>query len=165
MYDVFLRLIREEIGSDKITLIHPAKIQEYESFIKNNMGDLIYMSKDSKKLFNKVLENIVYDAELLIRLRLAKKSLGSDHPDEAIDKFILDKINSIVDFAKLYISKFLLGTGDKLIVKCKKECYVENRKYMPGDIVFMKAEKALINYIEGNIELFINPYLEQILHQ
>lgn len=165
MYDTLLRLIREEINSDKITLIHPTKIQEYESFIKNHISDLIHIDKNSKKLFDRIVKNIVYDAELLLRLRLAKKSLGSNHPDDTIDKFILEKIDKIIDFAKLYISKFLLGVGDKLVVKCKKEFFINSEKYRPGDIVIMNAEEAFDHYISGNIELLIDPYIEQVLPQ
>ena len=93
MYDTFIRLVREELFSKKITTIPASRIAEYVSFMKNSMELLPYVDPVSRKYFYNVLEYSSKDAEMLTRIRISKYLLGGEKSEESIDDFLYDRLS------------------------------------------------------------------------
>jgi hypothetical protein len=165
MYDLFLRLLRDEINSDKLTSIPQIKVSEYESFMRNSMEELIYSGRDAKEIFTYIVKNILKDSELLTKLRMAKSVLNNEVSEDSIDQEVLRKNILLVRFLKLYLSRLIIDSGGKLGVVFKKDIILGNKRYKAGDLVLLPLSDALNYYLLEAVELILNPYIEYVLSE
>jgi hypothetical protein len=165
MYDLFLRLLRDEINSDKLTSIPQIKVSEYESFIKNSVEELIYSGREAKEVFTYIVKNIFRDSGLLAKFRMAKSVLNNEVSEDSIDREILRKNTLLARFLKLYLSRLIIDSGGRLGVIFKKDIILGNRRYKAGDLALLPLSDALNYYLLEAVEPILNPYIEYVLSE
>jgi len=159
MYDTFIRLVKEEIFSKKITTIPTSRIAEYVSFMKNSMELLPYVDSVSRKYFYNVLEHSFKDAEMLSRIRIYKYLLGSEKSGESIDDFLYDKIKSIIDLVSKFFAGLLVGVDDKIVVRVLKDSYIRDRRVRKNDLLLLRVDEALNYCLLGYVDIIGIPLI------
>lgn len=159
MYDLFLKLVRQELASSSLINIHSIKINEYKAYMRNNLRELINLDEKSLNYFNKMLKNVFKDLDLLIRLRIVKAALGSEICEEGLDIPFLKMIEKIVEYIRVLYSGFVIENENNIAVRFKKNCYVDNRMYRKGDLVFLNNIGTFHMFMNDCIELVIEPYV------
>ncbi len=159
MYDLFLRIIREELSSSKIVNIPQTRINEYYSFMKNSLSELHVLDKDTIRYFNETIKNIEKDVDLLIRFRIVKHVLGSNISPNSFDNDMFSIIDSVIEYMKELYTGFYIGSGEKILVVFKKNCMLDNRVYRKGDIVWIDWRKGFSMFIDKCIEVVKEPYI------
>jgi len=159
MYDTFIRLVREELFSKKITTIPTSRIAEYVSFMKNSMELLPYVDPVSRKYFYNVLEHSFKDAEMLSRIRISKYLLGGEKSGESIDDFLYDKIESIIDLVSKFFAGLLVGVDDKIVVRVLKDSYIRDRRVRKNDLLLLRVDEALNYCLLGYVDIISIPLI------
>ncbi|RLG80133.1 MAG: hypothetical protein DRO13_04465 [Thermoprotei archaeon] len=163
MYDIFLRMVREELESARITTIPSSKISDYKSYIKNLFSQIPVLDESSRKYLGLVFTNVITDLDTFVRIRLVKAILGSELPRETADKILLEIVPKIVDLAKKIYSGFFVEYEGKPIVIFKHNCYHRGREYVSGDITIVDQGDAMTLYLSGCIDFIPQPYLKEFL--
>ncbi len=163
MYDLFLRLLRDEINSDRLTGIPQIKVSEYESFMRNSVEELIYSGREAKEIFTYIVKNIFKDSKLLAKLRIVKSVLNNEVSEDSIDQEILRKNILLARFLGLYLSRLIIDNGGKLGVIFKRDIVFGRKKYRVGDLALLPLSDALNYYLLEAVELILNPYVEYVL--
>lgn len=162
MYDVFLRLFREELQSSRITIIPRSKIDDYKGFMENSIRELFFLGQEARKYFDEVIEKSRKDLENLISMRIAKLVLGSELPEQSFDKDFLEYIARLIDFISKYYAGYYIEHGNKMFVEFKEQCMFEGKLFEKGDIVLIEPIKASGLYVLGYVEPVYKPYIEYI---
>ncbi len=155
--------MREELFSLNPITVHQVKINEYRSFMKNNLALLPSIERESWKYFEKVLENTVKDIDMFTRMRFIKLVLNPSIPRESIDHDLLSNIEKFVEFMKLYYSGFTIEYEGKVLVRFLRDCIVDNKRFRKGDIALIDYGLGFKLYIEDYVELLIEPYFKRFL--
>lgn len=163
MYDVFLKLLREELLSEKISGIEPSRLKNYYEFLENSVENLLLVESESRKFFEETMKNVLSDIGKLLSVRIAKKSLGSSSGDNSIDSVILSMIDLVKDFYSKYLAGFYITYEDKIAVQSLKDICVGDWIIPSGSVVLLGFREAMIKYLEGSVKPLLKPYFEEIL--
>ncbi len=160
MYDLFLKLVRQELTSPTLIEIHPIKLNEYKAYMRNNLRELVNVNEKSIQYYIKMVENVFKDLDLLIRLRIIKAIIGSEITGESIDANFLYMINRAIDYLKLLFSGFIIEYENNVMVKFKKDCYVDGKMYRRGDLILLDNVTAFKLFLHECVDLVIEPYIK-----
>jgi len=163
MFDLFLKLVRQELSSRELIELHPIKIGEYKAFLRNILKQLIELSSGEGKYLNIAVSNILSDVDLLVKLRIMKIALGSKIPGESIDKEILEPLNKLIEFTKSYLAGLLIEYENNIAVIFKSDLVVHGRRYKRGDVTVLPVSRALELFIQGYIDVIIEPSMKRLL--
>ncbi len=164
MYDVFLKLVREELTTGKLLSLPDAKISDFQDFIRSSITMLHSTPLESRKFFIEAYKKAIRDAENLLRIRVAKICLGARHDGETYDSEMLSSISAIIDFYRDLITRaYVMPTRDSVVVKFKAEVKIDGRNYRAGDIAPIDIGKALGLYILGAAEPLKQPIFYHLL--
>ncbi len=162
MYDVFLKLLREELATDKLPVIDPSRLRGYYEFIEAGIENLIIMGAESRRYFDEALRASHSDASRLIDIRLMKKALNPG-PHEGFDKLFLDVLDKLRKFYREYMAGFYVTSGDRIAVITTREIRYKGRNIGKNSLVMLGLKDALILYLGGSIIPIIKPYFEEII--
>ncbi len=162
MYDIFLRLFREELQSSRITIIPRSKIDDYKGFMETNIRELFSLEHEARKYFDEVIEKSRKDLENLIGMRIAKLVLGSELPEQSFDKSLLEYIAKLIDFVSKYYAGYYIEYGDKVFVEFREQSMFEGKLFEKGDVALIEPIKALGLYVLGYVEPIYKPYIDYI---
>lgn len=160
MYDVFLRLFREELQSSHITIIPRSKIDDYKGFMETSIRELFLLEREAKKYFDEVIDKSRKDLENLINMRIAKLILGSKLPEQSFDKDFLEYVAKIIDFMTKYYAGHYIEHGNKVFVEFRERCMLDGKLFEKGDIFLIDPVKALGLYVLGYANPVYKPYIE-----
>ncbi len=164
MYDIFLKLVREELTTGKLLSLPDAKISDFQDFIRSSVTMLHNTPLESRKFFIEAYKKAIRDAENLLRIRVAKICLGARHDGETYDSEMLSSISAIIDFYRdLIIGAYIMPSRDSVVVKFKTGIEISGRKYRAGDIAPVDIRKALGLYILGVAEPMKQPIFYHLL--
>lgn len=165
MYDLFLKILRDEVNTKPLIDIQRVKVNEYRSYLFNMFYQLSTQSIEAQKYFNQIVKNILRDAELLIRVRLVKNILSSSKPSDSIDTDFYSILDKVVYFMKIFVSSFYTGYDNSLYVVFKKKCIINGRVFEKGDIVKLDPLNSFKLYLSDCIELITKPYIAGFLEK
>lgn len=150
MYDLFLKLTREELSSIKLAQLDPVRLREYRSFIETTLNSLI---KDIEAFdyFRSILENVVKDLELWVRFRLVKSTLNPESVNEAYDKEYVNIVGKIIDVYKWVFSGLFVSYRDLMFVKIGDNAVVRGKTLRKNDHVFLNPKDYLGFFVSGKI--------------
>ncbi len=163
MYDIFLKLLREEILSEKLLRIEPSRLKNYYEFLENSIENLLLVENESRKFFEEAVKNVLSDIEKLLSVRIAKKSIGSTDNDSSIDSDILSLIDLVKDFYSKYLAGFYITYEDKIAVQSLKKIYMNDWVIPEESIVLLGFKDALISYLKGDVKPLLKPYFNEVL--
>lgn len=164
MYDLFIKLFRDEAYSEKIQQIPYERIREYMEFMENSLKNMAVMG-NSSKYFNDTINVIIGDVDRLARIRIAKKSLGAPAPTETYDMIVLLVIEKVIEFYTYYLAGFLATYNGRILVKTLDKTIYRGKIIGKNMIIYMEPRDALINYIYGKIEPVIKPYYREVIRE
>jgi len=164
MYDLFIKLFRDEAYSEKIQQIPYERIREYMEFMENSLKNMAVMG-NSSKYFNDTLNVIIGDVDRLARMRISKKSLGAPAPAETYDSIILSIIDKVIEFYTYYLAGFLTIHNGNILVKTLDKIVYRGKMIGKNMTMYIEPRDALINYIYGKIELVIKPYYREVIQE
>jgi len=166
MYDLYLRLAREEILSSKPISIAGIKVSEYKMFIKNSLSQLMTIDKSSHKYFIKALENIEKDLEVFTRFRLTKIILGTEIPADSFDHDLLMIIERFIEYLKKYLSGFYIEHDENILAIFKRDCFHNNILFRKNDLAIVSPVEGVKLYIDGCVDFVKEPYIKyQVLKE
>jgi len=152
MFDLYLKTIRQELESRNLVELHPLKVGEYKTFLRNTVKQLIERGQGAEKYLSRVLDNIFRDVDLLVRLRIVKTALGASIAGESVDSELLRYVEKIVEFSAKYLAGVLVEREGHIAVKFLKNCSVDGRKYKRGDVTSLTMSNALIMFLKGCVD-------------
>lgn len=162
MYDLFLKLLREEVASKSIVEIQRIKLDEYREYLVNSFSQLANRGAETQKYFSEMVKKVIGDSDLLFRVRLAKYALGSSKPRESVDRELYDLADKMLQFAKLYYSSFYVGQ-DELHVVFIEKCALNGATLARGDVLRVKPADGLKLYLNNCAEPIVKPYVNSLL--
>jgi len=163
MYDIFLKQVRQEILSTNILELNPLKFNEYKSYVKNSLKELVNIDKQSLVFFNQLVKNIVKDVDLLVKTRFVKAILGSKLQGESIDQDFIKILNNMIDYVKQYLSGFTIDYEGRVVAVFLRDCRIGDRVYRRGDISLLDPYTSLKLYVDQCIKILNQPYIASIL--
>ncbi len=164
MYDIFLKLVREELTTGKLLSLPDAKISDFQDFIRSSITMLHNTPLESRKFFIEAYKKAIHDADSLLRIRVAKTCLGARHDGETYDSEMLNSIGAIIDFYRdLIIGAYVMPSRDSVVVKFNAGVKINGRNYRAGDIAPLDIRKALGLYILGVVEPIKQPIFNHLL--
>jgi len=152
MFDLYLKAIRQELESRNLVELHPLKVSEYKTFLRNTVKQLIEGGQGAEKYLSRVLDNVFHDVDLLVRLRIVKTALGASITGESVDSELLKHVEKIIEFSVKYLAGVLVEREGSIAVKFLKNCSMDGRKYRRGDVTFLSLSKALTLFLQGCVD-------------
>lgn len=153
MYDLFLKLAREELSSTKLTQLDQVKLREYRSFIDSTLNSLV-KNVEAFDYFKSIVTNVLKDLDLWVRFRLVKYILNPKSMDEVYDNQFISIIERLIELYKWFFSGLSISYRDLMFVKVKDNVVVRGRVLRRNDYVFLNVKEY--------VELFINDKITPI---
>lgn len=163
MYDLFLRILRDELNTSNIIDIQHVKINEYRNYLYNALYQLSTQNTETRRYFNEIVRNILKDVDLLIRVRFLKNILGSSKPSDSVDSDFYNFIDKIIYFMKILFTNFYIGQDTNMYVIFKNKCIASNRVFSKGDLVKLDSKTCLKLYLNDCVDIVIKPYVVEFL--
>ncbi|OYT40842.1 MAG: hypothetical protein B6U89_00840 [Desulfurococcales archaeon ex4484_58] len=164
MYDLFLRMTREEILSPKPISLSKTKINEYKSFMNNALIQLAFNDRSTWKYFDETIFKTIDDLRLFAKFRLAKTLLSSFIPKDSLDKNILDLLDRFIELYVNIYSSFTVKYEEKFIIMVKNDTCIDNILYRKGDILMLDEKDVIKYYLLGVLDFIKEPYILEKLH-
>ncbi|MEM0380096.1 MAG: hypothetical protein QXP71_02075 [Desulfurococcaceae archaeon] len=163
MYDLFLRILRDEINSSSLIDISRIKINEYRNYLVNAFREISTENTEVQKYFNEIIKNIMRDADLLVRMRLVKNILNSIKPVDSVDTDLYSIVEKLIYFYKVFLTNFYIGVDDNIYVVFRRKCSVDNRVFMKNDIVKLDPLTCIKLYLNDCVDLIVKPYIVETI--
>lgn len=163
MYDLFLKILREELNTTGVVDIQRIKINEYRNYLSNIIHQISTQNAEVSKYFNEIIKNILRDVDLLTRIRLVKNILSSTKPSDSVDNDFYNIVDKLIYFMKIYLSSLHVGYDNYIYVLFKNKCIVNNRVFNKGDVVKLDPSTCLKLYLSDCVELLIKPCVKYLI--
>lgn len=159
MYDLFLKLAREELSSTKLTQLDQVKLREYKSFIDSTLNSLI-KNVEAFDYFKSIVTNVLKDLDLWVRFRLVKYILNPKSMDEVYDNLFISIIEKLIELYKWFFSGLSISYRDLMFVKVNDNVVIHGRVLRKNDYVFLNVK----DYVELFINNKITPIPRLVIH-
>lgn len=149
MHDMFVKLTREELSSRTLVKLTQVKLNEYRGFIHSILASLV-KSPESSIFLERMISNIMKDAELWVRFRLAKLILGASAPSETFDTLFIEALFNMLNKYVSIVNGLNITYGDEVLVRYSKEAHLLRGSRKKGDYEFVKLED-LLGFMSSNV--------------
>lgn len=144
MSEIFLRLLREELGLNRLGPLPQQRYLEIEERVVKVLLRIHELDETGLEVLLGVIKRLNNDVEKYVEIRALKAALTREIPENTIDYDVIKAFIILLRVEKNILSPFTVKHANKLLYLFIKPCVINEKKFKKNDISELSIAEAVI---------------------
>ena len=151
MHQKYLSLLRDELYMSRLSAFPREIVEEFHKLYIEHMGR-VTGHHGASGMFLGYLAKYIDDADMLLRLRLAKAILSGSCSPGSVDEALCRLVETMVSFYKWFLTAQFIGGDGRIVVRVIHDFRRGGRIYRRGSLVAIGVDDAFRLSAAGIVE-------------